>query len=65
MLRSATRTLANSNADDGAHAAAIGDIQEVTANADDGAHAPENEVKISSTLAQLRILIRLIHHVEL
>ena len=44
---------ANANADDGVHAA------------DDGAHAPENEVNISSTLAQLRILIRLIHHVQL
>ena len=56
---------ANANADDGAHAAAIGDDPEVAANADDGAHAPENEVNISSTLAQLRILIRLIHHVQL
>ena len=72
MLRSATRARANANADDGAHAATIGDVLEVAANtddgayaADDGAHAPENEVKISSTLAQLRILIRLIHHVEL
>ena len=44
---------ANANAKDGVHAA------------DDGAHAPENEVNISSTLAQLRILIRLIHHVQL
>ena len=72
VLRSATRARANANADDGAHAATIGDVLEVAANtddgayaADDGAHAPENEVKISSTLAQLRILIRLIHHVEL
>ena len=47
------RTRANTNADDGVHAA------------DDGAHAPENEVNISSTFAQLRILIRLIHHVQL
>ena len=72
MLRSATRARANANADDGAHAATIGDILEVAANtddgayaADDGAHAPENEVKISSTLAQLRILIRLIHPIQL
>ena len=63
------RTRANTNADDGVHAA------------DDGAHAPENDnisstlaqlrilpendVNISSTIAQLRILIRLIHHVQL
>ena len=47
------RTRANANAKDGVHAA------------DDGAHAPENEVNISSTFAQLRILIRLIHHVQL
>ena len=59
------RAQANANADDGAHAAATGDVPEVTANADDGAHAPENDVNISSTLAQLRILIRLIHHVQL
>ena len=72
VLRSATRARANANADDGAHAATIGDVLEVAANVDDGAHAaddgahvPENEVNISSTLAQLRILIRLIHHVEL
>ena len=56
---------ANANADDGAHAATIGDDPEVAANANDGAHAPENEINISSTHAQLRILIRLIHHVQL
>ena len=57
---------ANANADDGAHAAAIRDVPEVAANANDeahaadnGVHAPENEVNISSTLAQLRCVIRL------
>ncbi|KAG2582795.1 hypothetical protein PVAP13_6KG093706 [Panicum virgatum] len=46
------RTRANTNADDGAHAAAIGDISEVAANADvgahavdDSAHAPKNEAE--------------------
>ena len=72
VLRSATRARANANADNGVQAATIGDVPEVAANANDGAHpaddgarAPENEVNISSTLAQLRILIRLIHHVQL
>ena len=72
MLRSATRTRAlalvvATNADDGAPAASIGDVPEVAANANDGAHpaddgarAPENEVNISSTLAQLWIDAELI-----
>ena len=59
------------NADDGAHAAAIGDVPKVppgfegVAPQPAKAGSPENEVNISSTLAQLRILIRLIHHVQL
>ena len=72
MLRSSTRTRAlalavAANTDNHAHATAIGDIPEVAANANDGAHpaddgarAPENEVNISSTLAQLWIDAELI-----
>ena len=59
------------NTDDGAQAAAIRDVPVVPLGIEGvapqpaAAASPENEVNISSIIAQLRILIRLIHHVQL